>query len=140
MWGLDGFWGVPHYAKNEYYRTETAKIQDGGALFEFIVPMFPKRYLNEKTIHAYEAILSQQTIPTALAVSILDVKGPATLTGDPEITTHWCLAHYLLDGHHKTYAAAKAGKSISLLSFLAVEKGISSPAQIAEALTVLAQR
>lgn len=139
LWGVDGFWGVPHYAKNEYYRTETAKIADRGALFEFIVPMFPKRYLDEKTIEAYDPILSRQTTPAALAVSILDVKQPADWAGEPEFTTHWCLAHYLLDGHHKMYAAAKAGKTISILSFLAIEKGISSPEQIAEVLTVLVQ-
>jgi hypothetical protein len=140
LWGVDGFWGVPHYTKSEYYRTETANIADRGALFEFIVPMFPKRYLHEKTIESYETILDQQHAPTALAVSILDVKQPADWDGDPEITSHWCLAHYLLDGHHKMYAASKTGKPISLLSFLAVEKGISSTGQIAELLRVLAQK
>jgi len=57
LWGVDGFLGVPHYTKNEYYRTETAKIADRGALFEFIVPMFPRRYLHEKTIQAYGTVL-----------------------------------------------------------------------------------
>lgn len=89
LWGVDGFWGVPHYAKNEYYRAEQAKIAKRGALFEFIVPMFPKRYLDKKTIASYEAILDHQTTPTALAVSILDVKQPAVWDGDPEATTHW---------------------------------------------------
>jgi hypothetical protein len=139
LWGVDGFWGVPHYAKNEYYRSEMAKIGNRGALFEFVVPMFPKRYLHEETIQSYDAILSHPTIPTALAVSILDVKQPATWMGNPEITTHWCLAHYLLDGHHKICAAAKAGKPISILSFLAIEKGVSGPDQIAETLKTLAQ-
>jgi hypothetical protein len=126
LWGVDGFWGVPHYTRNEYYRTQLAKIADRGALFEFIVPMFPKRYLHEETIDSYAAMLDHHTNPTALAVSILDVK-------------HWCLAHYLLDGHHKMFAASKVGRSISLLSFLAVEKGISTAGQIGEVLTVLAR-
>jgi hypothetical protein len=139
LWGVDPFWGVPHYTKNEYYRTEPAKISDGGELFEFIVPMFPRRHLHEKTIHSYETLLGHQTIPTALAISILDVKQPANWDGDPEITSHWCLAHYLLDGHHKLCAASQARKPISLLSFLAVEKGVSSAEQIAEVLRVLAQ-
>lgn len=140
LWGVDPFWGVPHYAKNEYYRTETANIANGRAFFEFIVPMFPKRYLHEETIESYKNILKGRSVPTALAVSILDVKQPANWEGDPEITSHWCLAHYLLDGHHKMYAAAEAGKPITLLSFLAVEKGISTADQIAEVLTVLAQK
>jgi hypothetical protein len=139
LWGVDGFWGVPHYTKNEYYRTETAKIGNRGALFEFIVPMFPKRYLHAKTIESYEAISDHRTTPTALAVSILDVKQPVNRNGNSAITSHWCLAHYLLDGHHKMYAASKVGKPISLLSFLAVDKGISSAEQIVEVLGILAQ-
>lgn len=139
LWGIDPFWGVPHYTKNEYYRTEPANISNRGGLFEFIVPMFPQRYLHQDTIKAYETLLDHQSIPTALAVSVLDVKQPATWTGDPQITNHWCLAHYLLDGHHKVYAASQARKPISLLSFLAVEKGVSNPEQIAEVLAVLAE-
>lgn len=52
LWGIDPFWGVPHYTKNEYYRGQPAKISNRGQLFEFIVPMFPKRYLNDKTIQS----------------------------------------------------------------------------------------
>ena len=140
LWGVDPFWGVPHYAKNEYYRTEPANISNGGALFEFVVPMFPRRYLHEKTIESYKTLLGNPTVPTALAVSILDVKQPANWSGDPDITSHWCLAHYLLDGHHKMCAAALTGRPISLLSFLAVGKGISSPEQVAEVLTVLGRK
>ena len=43
---------------------------------------------------------------------------------------HWCLAHYLLDGHHKTFAASKAGRRLPLLSFLAIDKGIATPEQV----------
>ena len=139
LWGIDPFWGVPHYAKNEYYRVDPAKtMPNRGGLFEFIVPMFPKRYLEDKTIQSYKTLLENQSIPTALAISILDVKQPAVWHGNtPEVTEHWCLAHYLLDGHHKMYAASQAGKPISLLSFLAVEKGVSSADQITEVLAVL---
>lgn len=139
LWGIDPFWGVPTYTKNEYYRSEPAKISNRGRLFEFIVPMFPKRYLDDKTIRSYETLLGHQTTPTALAVSVLDVKQPANWDGDPDVTEHWCLAHYLLDGHHKMYAASQAHKQISLLSFLAVEKGVSSTDQVAEVLAVLAK-
>lgn len=140
LWGIDPFWGVPHYTKNEYYRTETTKISSRSALFEFIVPMFPRRYLHERTIRSYEGLQSDGTVPTALAISILDVKQPANWNGDPEITSHWCLAHYLLDGHHKMFAASQLHKPISLLSFLAVEKGVSDTEQIAEVLGVLARK
>ena len=68
-----------------------------------------------ETIRSYETLIGQQTIPTALAVSVLDVKGPTDWGGDPEVTEHWCLAHYLLDGHHKTYAASDVQANITLV-------------------------
>jgi hypothetical protein len=58
--------------------------------------------------------------------------------GDPKINAHWCLSHYLLDGHHKALAASELGLPISMLSFLAIEKGISTREQVAEAIHVLA--
>jgi hypothetical protein len=137
LWGVDPFWGVPHYTKNEYYRTEVLKPAERIGLFEFIVPMFPRRYLDSKTIQSYETLLSQQPSPTALAISVLDVKQPADWDGNPEIQEHWCLAHYLLDGHHKMYAAAQFGKPISLLSCLAVKKGVSDADQISKVVSVL---
>jgi hypothetical protein len=137
LWGVDSFWGVPHYTKNEYYRTEILKMPEHAGLFEFIVPMFPGRHLDSKTIQSYAPLLSHQSLPTALAVSVLDVKQPADWEGNPGIQEHWCLAHYLLDGHHKMSAAAQLGQPISLLSFLAVKGGVSSLEQIAQVISIL---
>ncbi|HTX76910.1 MAG TPA: hypothetical protein VMD29_11950 [Terracidiphilus sp.] len=140
LWGLDGFWGLPHYTKTEYYRTEEFMIPDGGKLFEFVVPMFPKPFLRQDTIDFYKLALSQGATPTALALSVLDVKQPSEWEGkQPEVNAHWCLTHYLLDGHHKTYAASEAGLPISILSFLAVDQGVSSREEIAEVIRVLGQ-
>ena len=137
LWGVDPFWGVPHYTKNEYYRTEVLKISEHGGLFEFIVPMFPRRYLDYKTIQSYESLLDGKPSPTALAISVLDVKQPADWDGNPKIQEHWCLAHYLLDCHHKMFAAAQFGRPISILSCLALNKGVSGPDQIAKAISIL---
>jgi hypothetical protein len=134
LWGLDGFWGVPHYAKVEYYRTAISRMSNHRGLFEFLVPMFPKNYLHAETISSYKKALSQRHLPTALAVSILDVKQPANWDGNPDVTEHWCLSHYLLDGHHKVYAASELGVPVSILSFLASEKGVSTQEQVAEAI------
>lgn len=38
---------------------------------------------------------------------------------------HWCLTHFLLDGHHKLEAAATAGRPVRLLSLLALGEGMS---------------
>jgi hypothetical protein len=140
LWGIDSFWGLPHYTKTEYYRTGPMTMTNSKGLFEFIVPMFPKTFLDWDAVRSYEALLSGGATPTALAVSVLDVKQPAEWDGDPEINAHWCLTHYLLDGHHKTFAASQLGLPISILSFLAVEKGVSTREEIAEMVQVLAAR
>ena len=138
LWGVDPFWGLPHYTKTEYYRTAQLSMTNERGLFEFIVPMFPKRFLHADAISSYKTALSHGSTSTALALSVLDVKQPAEWDGDPEINAHWCLSHYLLDGHHKTLAASELGRPISLLSFLAVDKGVSTREEIAEAIRVLA--
>jgi len=40
LWGVDPFWGVPHYTRNEYYRTEVLKISEHGGLFSSSCPCF----------------------------------------------------------------------------------------------------
>lgn len=130
LWGLDAFWGMPHHPRVEYYRLGSRTIQNGCQLFEFLVPMFPQNWLKIEDVQRYERALANGERPTSVAISILDIKGPATFEKENEITEHWCLTHYLLDGHHKCYAAARSGLPITLLSFLAVNEGISDETQI----------
>lgn len=138
LWGIDEFLGVPHNSKTEYYRTASMKMSNQRCLFEFIVPMFPTNHLHTDAISSYISDLSQGVLPTALAVSILDVKHPSSWKGDPEVIEHWCLSHYVLDGHHKLYAASELGKPVSILSFLAIEKGVATRDDVAEVIKVLA--
>jgi hypothetical protein len=84
--------------------------------------MFPKNYLRAEAINLYKDALSQGDLPTALAVSVLDVKQPSFWDGNPDVNEHWCLSHYLLDGHHKMYAASELGVPVSILSFLAYRR------------------
>jgi hypothetical protein len=137
LWGVDGFWGMPHHPRTEYYRLGAAPVGERGRLFEFLVPMFPKSWLKADDVARYTSAIAQGARPTAVAISVLDVKQPAVWTGDPAVTEHWCLAHYLLDGHHKTFAAAQSGQPIRLLSFLAVSEGLSDEAQIRTVLQAL---
>ena len=137
LWDKDAFWDLPHHPKTEYYRTPPVPLGDGKQLFEFVVPMFPKRWLSEKTLTAYTGRLAAGERPTALAVSVLDVRGPATREEGPDVTEHWCLAHYLLDGHHKTYAASLARKPITLLSFLATAESVATEENVDRSLEVL---
>lgn len=140
LWGVDSFYGLPHHTKTEYYRAPQINMTDGRGLFEFIVPMFPKRWLDTEAVSSYRNELLAGSTPTALALSILDIKQPADWEGDPEINSHWCLSHYLLDGHHKTLAASELGAPITILSFLAIEKGVSTQEQVAEAIQAFAEQ
>lgn len=133
--GVDSFWGLPHYPKVAYYRVEGRSGVEmpgnptSGAAFDFVVPMLPETFLQSETIAHYENMLQDGMAPTAVALSILDIKGPACSGTD-----HWCLAHYVLDGHHKIAAAARTQSELTLISFIAVGQGISSKEQIEIAL------
>lgn len=126
LWGLDAFWNLPHYPKTEYYRSRTNDLGERRKLFEFIIPMFPRNWLKADECEAYKSDIDSGHQPTALALAVLDIKQPATWEGEPEVTEHWCLAHYLLDGHHKTFAAAQGNKPITLLSFLSLGESLAT--------------
>jgi hypothetical protein len=130
LWGVDPFRGLPHDPKTEYYRLSTRLCQDRSAFYEFLIPIFPQSRLHQDRIASYISDLQSGHAPTAIALSVLDVKQPAVWDTQPAITSHWCLAHYLLDGHHKVVAASKSGLPLTLLTFLAIEEGVSSGEQV----------
>jgi len=141
-WGVDTFWGLPHDPRTEYYRGRQVSLSPlahgNRAIFEFVVPMFPHGWLTQDRVCEYRARRAAEP-PTALAVSVLDVKGPADWQEQPDLVEHWCLAHYLLDGHHKAYAASMTQASLGILSFLAVDQSIASPEQAIEVVRQLAK-
>ncbi|MGO9112780.1 MAG: hypothetical protein ACLP9L_26400 [Thermoguttaceae bacterium] len=138
-WGLDHFWNLPHDPRIQYYRGDSRRIDASARLFEFVIPMVPFNWLDEDRVTQYMASTSS---PTAVAISVLDVKEPAMASEEQKRQgydqAHWCLAHYLLDGHHKTFASSHVGRPMSLLSFLAIEKGISLPEQVDQLEAILA--
>ena len=128
IWGVDPFWDMPHNPKIKYYRTETSLVGDSQAFYEFVVPMYPHTWLSAETVGEHRQRIRNGTSGTAISLAILDIRSPVTWVESsrekPEPTqTHWCLAHYLLDGHHKVYAAALEEKSVTLIAFLAIERG-----------------
>lgn len=125
LWGIDGFWNLPHHTKTEYYRSRIKDLGDRKKLFEFIVPMFPGNWLKANEVEGYKNAMASGQKPTALGLSVLDIKQPATWEGEPDVTEHWCLAHYLLDGHHKMFAASEVGKPVTLLSFLSLRESLA---------------
>lgn len=125
---LDSKWGVPQYPRVTYYRPDADRdasvSTDGARFFEFIVPMVPGNKLDQARVGYFNDALSNSE-PTAIALSVLDIKGPAEFG-----VKHWCLTHFLIDGHHKMAAAARSQRPLSLLAFVSVGIGVSSRKQI----------
>lgn len=126
LWGIDGFSGLPHHPKIKYYRGTDQSIKEKEKIFEFIIPIFPQTWLDSNRIDFYKENISNNMIPTAIGLSVLDIKAPAVWIDDkePDFKGHWCLAHYILDGHHKIFAASQLKKPINLLTFLAIDESI----------------
>ncbi|MGY4981811.1 hypothetical protein ACWCYL_32520 [Streptomyces sp. 900105755] len=123
-WGLDNFWGLPMHPRTPYYRTFETAVDASAHLYEFVVPMVPPTWNKRSRVEAYVESMGQGTVPTAVAVSTLDVCEPAV--GMPtDHYRHWGLTHFLLDGHHKLEAAATARRPVQLLSFLALGEGLA---------------
>lgn len=49
----------------------------------------------------------------------------------------WLHTHYLLDGHHKMFVAAKAKKPITVLSFLSIDESFANKEQIEKLMQLL---
>jgi hypothetical protein len=129
LWGIDPFVGLPHNPKTEYYRADTQVFAGTSCLFEFVIPMFPQRWLDKQRVEKMKRLFGAGKKPTAISLSVLDVKQPADWTRNSVVTEHWCLAHYLIDGHHKAYAASQCNSPITLLSFLSLGQGVSGDEQ-----------
>ena len=137
LWGIDGYDGVPHSPKVNYYRGTDLEIGNERKLFEFFIPLTSPNYIDKKRVDYYKSQILNGYKPTAISLTILDIKEPSDWPNDdikPEFTSHWCIAHYILDGHHKIKAASELNTEITLLSFIATENGISTIDDINELL------
>lgn len=129
-WGLDAFWGLPEYPHTPYYRTFETAVDASAHLYEFVVPMVPPAWNTRERVEEYVGLMGRGAVPTAVAVSTLDVCEPAV--GLPaDHYRHWGLTHFLLDGHHKLEAAAAAGRPVRLLSLLALGESLAESEDIA---------
>lgn len=134
-WRVDGFWGLPNYPHTPYYRSLETSVSGGTSgvgestdaqLYEFVVPMVPPSWNDPARVAQYTQALEQRTPPTAVAISLLDICQPAMLQGPEEnYYAHWCLTHFLLDGHHKLQAAAKAGLPVQLLAIVSIDNSLA---------------
>ncbi|MFE2887470.1 hypothetical protein ACUXZZ_35115 [Streptomyces graminifolii] len=123
-WGIDQFWGLPEYPRTPYYRTFETAVDASAHLYEFVVPMVPPTWNTRERVEEYVELVGRGEVPTAVAVSTLDVCQAANGFGGDQ-SPHWGLTHFLLDGHHKMEAAATAGRPVQLLSLLALGEGLA---------------
>ncbi len=86
--------------------------------------MVPPAWNERERVEEYVALMERETIPTAVAISTLDVCQPAMDRAD-DYFVHWGLTHFLLDGHHKMEAAATAGRPVRLLSLLTLGESLA---------------
>jgi len=132
LWGEDTFWCLPHDPRVPYFRAGDRDMGESKRLFNFIVPMFPTQWLKMETVAKYREALATKASGTAIALGVLDVRSPVDWNQEkaPDPSEHWCLTHYLLDGHHKLNAASETGKPLRLLSFISSSIGISEQSEI----------
>jgi len=111
-----------------YYRGDSMAMPEQQMLFEFLVPLYDSSLLSDERVTHYKTLIKSGVRPTAVSLSVLDVKAPMSFPEDedgneiePEFRTHWCLANYMLDGHHKVFASHSVGIPITLLSFISVD-------------------
>lgn len=123
-WGTDQFWGLPEYPHTPYYRTFETTVDEDAHLYEFVVPMVPPTWNERERVEEYVELMKRETVPTAVAISTLDVCQPAIDRGE-DYFVHWGLTHFLLDGHHKLEAAATAGRHVRLLSLLTLSESLA---------------
>ncbi|MER6677653.1 hypothetical protein [Streptomyces sp. NPDC000983] len=124
-WGIDQFWGLPEHPRVPYYRTFETAVDEEAHLYEFVVPMVPPSWNGRERVAEYAERLRSGAMPTAVAVSTLDLCRPAMALTATDEYRHWGLTHFLLDGHHKLEAAASVGRPVQLLSLLALEEGLA---------------
>jgi hypothetical protein len=130
-WGLRPFWGLPEHPRTPYYRTFETSVDENAHLFEFVVPMVPPTWNDASKVAEHANRLRSSARPTAVALTTLDVCQPA-IAGEQgsDYYAHWCLTHFLLDGHHKLQAAAESHQPLRLLSLLSVDASHATTEQI----------
>jgi hypothetical protein len=129
-WGVEAFWGLPEHPRTPYYRTFEAAVDAEAHLFEFVVPMVPPSWNDPARVQKHRERLQRSSLPTAVAVSTLDVCAPAVDSRSTDYYAHWGLTHFLLDGHHKVQAAAESERPLQLLTLISVEGSLASDEQL----------
>jgi len=120
----------PHAPPFTYYQTKDQRIDRHRTLHELILPIMSDTALDTATIAAYRRQLRAGYQPTAVALSMVDVRYPSGRGFD------WNLIHFLLDGHHKVRAASQQWRPMTLLSFLSIDQSLAREAMLNETISL----
>ncbi len=97
----------------EYYKgKEIFSTNQEDSFFERFFPLVQSKLLQRPIIDSYKTKIKNGEMPTALALSLVDVR---FISGR---ILAWQLVHFLLDGHHKMMAASELNVPLNILSFL----------------------
>lgn len=130
----------PHDPLINYYRlaAEPVHKQDDSQFFEFLIPTMSYDDLKTERIEYYTDELKKGALPTAVSLTSLNTLyascEPWWKQKRPEIEKHACMFNFLIDGHHKVYAAALAQKPLTLVSFIAVNQCMEDVSEYVELL------
>jgi hypothetical protein len=159
LFGMPSYEGVPNNPRTPYWRAGFGVLPpEAGAwparegprprptnpkrFFHFLIPLEPPHHLESERVEYYQHQFEAGMHPSALGVSVLDVRAPAVTPWDKDEATyeyaeHWCLATYLLDGHHKVEAAARSKRPVRLLTFVARDASMASEQDVDAVLQML---
>lgn len=123
-WGIDQFWGLPEYPHTPYYRTFETAVDEDAHLYEFVVPMVPPTWNERERVEENVALMERETVPTAVAISTLDVCRPAIDRGRRLLRA---LGSDPLPPRRppQLEAAATAGRPVRLLSLLTLGESLA---------------
>ena len=122
---------------NNYYREPLmdfgeVEYDHKDAFFNFFIPLYNTDKLDKKRVDFYKLKINEGERPVAVSIGVLDVKTSEEypwINGeqvDPEFGTHWCLANYIIDGHHKMKAASELNQEIGLITFISRDESWKS--------------
>jgi hypothetical protein len=113
-----------------YYQTNDQRVDRHRTLHELVLPIMGETALDPATIESYRMQLRTGHQPTAVALSMVDVRYPSGRGFE------WNLVHFLLDGHHKMRAASQQRRPITLLSFLSIDQSLAREAVLNETISL----
>ena len=111
---LTGYYGA---VLTEHYQGRKWEIDANGEVCEIILPLTSTKNLALACVEEYKQSIMSGKKPTVVAYSYVESRHPA-VGNFKEMPDFAFLVHFIIDGHHKLFAAAALGQPITILSFL----------------------